>query len=110
VLIVDLDQTIIHTTVDPTVGEWLAEIKEDEKDEAVPEASKEAEAEAEGTSNDAPRDIRSTTPPMPPPKRDKNPNAEALQDVTPFEVPEEWPPGYRGRQAAPRRLYYTKPR
>lgn len=27
-LIVDLDQTIIHTTVDPTVGEWMAEIDE----------------------------------------------------------------------------------
>ena len=26
-LIVDLDQTIIHTTVDPTVGEWIQEIK-----------------------------------------------------------------------------------
>lgn len=24
-LIVDLDQTIIHATVDPTVGEWLAD-------------------------------------------------------------------------------------
>ena len=24
-LIVDLDQTIVHATVDPTVGEWIAE-------------------------------------------------------------------------------------
>ena len=31
-LIVDLDQTIIHTTVDPTVGEWLDEIKAAHRD------------------------------------------------------------------------------
>ncbi|ORY28173.1 hypothetical protein BCR39DRAFT_535875 [Naematelia encephala] len=105
-LIVDLDQTIIHTTVDPTVGEWMAEIEEDERQEqpAVP---------VDG----------STTPPSTPPRprkpsRPPNPNAEALKDVARFQLPDDLPPGY---QAPPGsavnkapigsdRWYYTKPR
>ncbi|GMK53590.1 hypothetical protein CspeluHIS016_0101760 [Cutaneotrichosporon spelunceum] len=44
-LIVDLDQTIIHTTVDPTVGEWLDECAEDAKAEAKAKEEEEARSE-----------------------------------------------------------------
>jgi len=41
-LIVDLDQTIIHTTVDPTVGEWMAEIEKEREMGGVEENPKAA--------------------------------------------------------------------
>ncbi|KAL1412134.1 CTD phosphatase Fcp1 [Vanrija albida] len=104
-LIVDLDQTIIHTTVDPTVGEWMNEIEEDERQ--AKEASKPDEEAAE-----------STTPPNSPPAAAKelprpvNPNAEALSDVARFQLADDLPPGMRSRQRGPEpvRWYYTKPR
>ena len=84
-LIVDLDQTIIHTTVDPTVGEWLDELKK------PPDGS--------------------TTPP-PEDNEEINPNAEALRNVARFQIDDELPPARRGRRPPPpvSRAYYTKPR
>lgn len=117
-LIVDLDQTIIHTTVDPTVGEWMNEIMEDEEEERrakeeEEEKEKKDKAVEEGGEGDKSA-VRSTTPPMsPPPKREKNPNAEALKDVARFQLADDLPPGAvktKGRRPEPVRWYYTKPR
>lgn len=124
-LIVDLDQTIIHTTVDPTVGEWMAEIEEDRKAEEAEAESGSAQAEGEGAEAEAGKGAEggSTTPPGTPPpeiataktrsKREPNPNAEALKDVARFNLADDLPPGYvsNGKQVKlPQRWYYTKPR
>lgn len=121
-LIVDLDQTIIHTTVDPTVGEWMAEIEEDRKAEEEAESS--GKQPAEQSSDEAEAEGESTTPPGTPPpavaeaaktrvKREPNPNAEALRDVARFSLADDFPPGHvaTGKQVKfPQRWYYTKPR
>ena len=101
----DLDQTIIHTTVDPTVGDWMAEIHEDERAQAQAQAQSPPASASAG---------ETTTPPGSPtitPRRGPNPNAEALRDVAKFELSDDPPPpgpGQRGKQ--PERWYYTKPR
>ncbi|KAK4683531.1 RNA polymerase II subunit A C-terminal domain phosphatase, partial [Tremellales sp. Uapishka_1] len=91
-LIVDLDQTIIHTTVDPTVGEWMSEIQQEES-------------------------TTPTTTPPGSPKREseskkKNPNADALRDVARFHLEDELPPGtvMASHVQGVERWYYTKPR
>ncbi|KAK8853067.1 hypothetical protein IAR55_003768 [Kwoniella newhampshirensis] len=113
-LIVDLDQTIIHTTVDPTVAEWMGEI----------EADHSADTSDQGANADFSPLPKSTTPPgsaagypetttppgsprpadtTPPSRpastsdhtpREKNPNAEALKDVAKFQISDDLPPGY----------------
>lgn len=124
-LIVDLDQTIIHTTVDPTVGEWLKECEEDAEEEKKAAASENKENDG-GTTGDTAADDgkmdvdgagkepqpESTTPPgSPKRKREKNPNAEALKDVAKFQLADDVPPGVsRRHQPEPVRWYYTKPR
>lgn len=76
---------------------------------------------AEGSADDkmdvdgadpAPEKPTSTTPPgSPKPKREKNPNAEALKDVAKFQLADDVPPGVsRRHQPDPVRWYYTKPR
>ncbi|WVQ84864.1 hypothetical protein IAT38_007027 [Cryptococcus sp. DSM 104549] len=123
-LIVDLDQTIIHTTVDPTVAEWMDEIESDEQSDSSTDSaslSGQSPRKAEGAEgNNA--DQSSTTPPGSPrkgdaPKRprahkEKNPNAEALKDVAKFQISDDLPPGYvkRSRGENPGRWYFTKPR
>lgn len=111
-LIVDLDQTIIHTTVDPTVGKWMDECEEDAKQQE--QSSKE---QGDKKEKDASEDsAETTTPPGSPPasatkpQRDRNPNAEALKDVAKFELPDDLPPGAKHRGPPPMRSYYTKPR
>ena len=110
-LIVDLDQTIIHTTVDPTVGEWMAEIERDEEEELVPPTlSTESESTGKGKERE---EGETTTPPGSPRpvkrKREPNPNAEALKDVAKFTLADDPGPG-QGRRKVPERYYYTKPR
>jgi len=111
-LIVDLDQTIIHTTVDPTVGEWMTEIEEDERDEGAGDgdgAIAEPQADGAEEEEDAVKRTRpSRTSPPQKVARDKNSNVAALKDVARFLLADELPPGYRGR--GPGRWYYTKPR
>ncbi|WRT70407.1 uncharacterized protein IL334_007405 [Kwoniella shivajii] len=118
-LIVDLDQTIIHTTVDPTVAEWMEEIEFDQSYNNV-ESSSPSQSETRSTTpplspttaagSDAPnmRPTESTTPPtsphianlalpkISPPRRskEKNPNAVALKDVAKFQIADDLPPGY----------------
>ncbi|KZS91631.1 hypothetical protein SISNIDRAFT_456546 [Sistotremastrum niveocremeum HHB9708] len=92
-LIVDLDQTIVHATVDPTVGEWIAEGLEYEKEEIV-NASTDG---ARGSGRSAH-------------KKNVNPNWEALKDVRSFKLPVEsvgLPPSMRDADGC---TYYIKPR
>lgn len=91
-LIVDLDQTIVHATVDPTVGEWIVE------GEAW-EARHRAEAEAPVADEDDP----------------VNPNWEALKDVAKFVLgPEAIGQSPRNNTTPkfniPGCMYYIKPR
>lgn len=125
-LIVDLDQTIIHTTVDPTVGEWMKEIEEDQselgmleqlefqsseqKGEAGTSEGGDHGADAGGQSNGSTTTpLASTEKPKPNKSfREKNPNAAALKDVARFQLADDLRSGYEGRDAG--RWYYTKPR
>ncbi|WVR07840.1 hypothetical protein IAU60_004883 [Kwoniella sp. DSM 27419] len=126
-LIVDLDQTIIHTTVDPTVAEWMEEIEADRRAEKSDDGKTTTPPVSPG-----PQPVDSTTPPhspyaaskplpdiAPPRPREVNPNAEALKDVARFQIADDVPPG----QVKPQkrgvkdsvvqmqgRWYYTKPR
>lgn len=118
IMVVDLDQTVIHAAVDPTIGEWLNEC-------GFWEASR---LGAQGAQ--AQQQQRSTTPDGEP-REDKgkgkgtakakamreNPNKEALRDVFRFQLPNEMPAGFaKGRfsQALPEDgegcWYYIKPR
>lgn len=112
-LIVDLDQTIIHTTVDPTVGDWMAEIEEDERAENASAAvDKEQVAEEPAADTTTPPGSPATSRPAAGKrKREPNPNAEALRDVAKFELSDDPPPpGPRHKGKLPERWYYTKPR
>ncbi|KAF9270753.1 hypothetical protein L218DRAFT_976431 [Marasmius fiardii PR-910] len=93
-LIVDLDQTIVHATVDPTVGEWILE----------GEAWEAKRAEIEGS--EKPSD-----------DEDCNPNWEALKDVKKFRLgPESLgvSSSQKGKSAGKTLdqgcMYYIKPR
>ncbi|KAJ8596296.1 hypothetical protein M405DRAFT_757888 [Rhizopogon salebrosus TDB-379] len=111
-LIVDLDQTIVHATVDPTVGEWIAEgeaweARQTKKRSTTPKDSG-SDNDSDGTASDG--------------EDECNPNWEALQDVRKFRLgPESF-----GMLSAPRGaskgkgkqklienegcMYYIKPR
>lgn len=122
-LIVDLDQTIIHTTVDPTVAEWMDEIHREEMKDAQEKANVPTE-EVKGKGEET------TTPPGSPgpgalgitveSPKEKNPNAEALRDVAKFQIADDLPPGYvklktkttKGQNPpeSEGRWYFTKPR
>ncbi|KAF8338151.1 uncharacterized protein EI90DRAFT_3286868 [Cantharellus anzutake] len=103
-LIVDLDQTIVHATVDPTVGEWI-------EDSARYEAKKAAQQ------NKDPETSRSATPPNPDresspfDENDVNPNWEALKDVKKFKLGGEGQFLRLDQQGADDgTYYYIKPR
>ncbi|TFK70427.1 hypothetical protein BDN72DRAFT_887951 [Pluteus cervinus] len=72
-LIVDLDQTILHATVDPTVGEWIAE------GEAW-EARQKAKAQRSGSKDSGEESDDSSSEE----ESECNPNWEALKDVKKF--------------------------
>ena len=135
-LIVDLDQTIVHATVDPTVGDWISEgeawearqAKRRAELEAKAKAKAEAEAEtSEGgggavmaNGNGKPSD--SSLVFEPDPDDEVNPNWEALKDVKKFRLgPEAFLPPNGIRPSVSRKgkeraienegcLYYVKPR
>ncbi|KAG6854140.1 hypothetical protein C0991_010051 [Blastosporella zonata] len=73
-LIVDLDQTIVHATVDPTVGEWINEGEVWEARQASKASSSKAAAadDSDDTSSDSDDEC--------------NPNWEALKDVKKFRL------------------------
>jgi RNA polymerase II subunit A-like phosphatase len=113
-----LDQTIIHTTVEQTVGEWMDEIDDDgdEEQEREEEIGPPPLAKADpSVGSDHAGEGETTTPPRPPRptkrKRKSKPDhyAEALKDVARFTLPDD-PASGQGRGNQPERWYYTKPR
>lgn len=107
-LIVDLDQTIVHATVDPTVGDWIAEGEAWEARQTNNKVSSEAENDS-----DHPNKAKDD--------EEVNPNWEALKDVKKFRLGPEsfglppWPDKHRakGKERAVETqgcLYYVKPR
>ncbi|KIJ21963.1 hypothetical protein PAXINDRAFT_105638 [Paxillus involutus ATCC 200175] len=109
-LIVDLDQTIVHATVDPTVGEWIAEGEDWEARHAT---------KASSTPNDDGSDSDSDNTTS---EADEcNPNWDALKDVRKFRLgPESFgvsstrgPQKAKGKQKVIENegcIYYIKPR
>lgn len=110
-LIVDLDQTIVHATVDPTVGDWITEGEAWETRHATKKRSsapREGESDSDESSQEEDGD-------------EVNPNWEALRDVKKFRLgPESFglPAGPEARRAKGKEkavetqgcLYYVKPR
>lgn len=136
-LIVDLDQTIVHATVDPTVGDWISEGEAWEtrqakrrtepkvKTKAKAEVQAEANGDGCGSGTIANGDGKGVELPLEPeldPNDEVNPNWEALKDVKKFRLgPEAFlpPTGIRptgsrkGKERAIENegcLYYVKPR
>ncbi|TFY82727.1 hypothetical protein EWM64_g1286 [Hericium alpestre] len=78
-LIVDLDQTIVHATVDPTVGEWIGEGEAWE--------ARQAKKAAAAAANEAPYDEDEDSDDTVSDDEDEvNPNWEALKDVKKFRL------------------------
>ena len=117
-LIVDLDQTIVHATVDPTVGEWINEGEAWEARQAKKRADaekKEAGEEKQGPEADPATEAGAD-------EDEVNPNWEALKDVKKFRLgPEALGQPYWGRMGLrpkPKKqsvevegcMYYIKPR
>jgi RNA polymerase II subunit A-like phosphatase len=116
-LIVDLDQTIVHATVDPTVGEWIAEGEAWEQRQQRRRLREERKAaknveeyDGDDTSSESSSDNDSDD--------EVNPNWEALKDVAKFRLaPESFTPHTRGLKGKGKArvedegcLYYIKPR
>lgn len=106
-LIVDLDQTIVHATVDPTVGEWIAEGEAWESQQSLRASSSKSDSE-------------NPEPVTPGSLDDCNPNWEALKDVKKFKLgPDSFTaPGFRDPKGKGKSksigsdgcMYYIKPR
>ncbi|KAH8119974.1 hypothetical protein DFH11DRAFT_1500359 [Phellopilus nigrolimitatus] len=115
-LIVDLDQTIVHATVDPTVGDWIAEGAAWEDRNARREAKRRITEEEtkEGGSDDSDDSDDDEDE-----EEEVNPNWEALKDVKKFRLPPDTfgAPRSRWKDKSRERgiqndgcLYYVKPR
>ncbi|KAI5124127.1 hypothetical protein M0805_000940 [Coniferiporia weirii] len=114
-LIVDLDQTIVHATVDPTVGDWIAEGEAWEDRNACRAAKKNSRKDVveENGSEDSDASSGNET------EDEVNPNWEALKDVKKFRLPPDNFGAPRARWKDKSRdkgiqndgcLYYVKPR
>ncbi|KAF8478879.1 hypothetical protein JB92DRAFT_3278382 [Gautieria morchelliformis] len=118
-LIVDLDQTIVHATVDPTVGEWIAEGEawDAAQGRATPASDGEGGegGEKEGAGEKEGQEDVAAVP------REVNPNWEALRDVRRFRLGSEGVAprtsvhahagaGAGARLDAQGCMYYIKPR
>lgn len=115
-LIVDLDQTIVHATVDPTVGEWISEGEAWEERQARREARKNKAKDGvkeEGSDDNSDSDVDDEE------DEEVNPNWEALKDVKKFRLAPDtfsaprprWQD--KGKQKGIQNegcLYYVKPR
>lgn len=113
-LIVDLDQTIVHATVDPTVGEWISEGESWEERNARREAKKNGAASKEEGSDDSSDSDEDEDD-----DDEVNPNWEALKDVKKFRLAPDTFNSLRprwqdkGKQKGIQNdgcLYYVKPR
>jgi RNA polymerase II subunit A C-terminal domain phosphatase len=136
-LIVDLDQTIVHATVDPTVGDWISEgeawearqAKRRTKLKVNPKSEVEVQAETNGdgggggaVTNGDGKEAEPTLEFELDPNDEVNPNWEALKDVKKFRLgPEAFLPPTGTRPSGSRKgkeraienegcLYYVKPR
>ena len=135
-LIVDLDQTIVHATVDPTVGDWISEGEAWEARQAKRRAEFETKVKAQvkakpetngegggvGTANGNEKASGPSLEFEPDPDDEVNPNWEALKDVKKFRLgPEAFLPPTGIRPSGSRKgkeraiesegcLYYVKPR
>lgn len=130
-LIVDLDQTIVHATVDPTVGEWIAEgeaweerkekrekRKERDRDKERAKAERAKEREDGDGSDDESSSDEDEDESESEGEDDCNPNWEALKDVKKFRLgPESFgvpsPRPSKGKQKVIENegcMYYIKPR
>ncbi len=107
-LIVDLDQTIVHATVDPTVGEWINE-GEAWEERQVKKAAGEVVEKEKGKVD------------QPDTEDEVNPNWDALKDVKKFRLGPEalgqphqrHKPGPKGKEKLIEQdgcMYYIKPR
>lgn len=103
ILIVDLDQTIVHATVDPTVGEWIAQGKAYENRLAEKAA---AQASKGGTPTKDEDDVESDSDQ----EIEVNPNWEVLKDVSQFKLAPDAPRKGRGVVREEPCDYYIKPR
>ncbi|KAJ2918420.1 hypothetical protein MD484_g2018, partial [Candolleomyces efflorescens] len=74
-LIVDLDQTVVHATVDPTVGEWIAEGESWEAKQAKKQAKSSTPTDSDDSSDESSDE-----------EEECNPNWEALKDVRKFRL------------------------
>ena len=107
-LIVDLDQTIVHATVDPTVGKWIDESKQWD--------ARQAAKAARSKPSSGSRTPTGTPPGSPEPHLEENPNWEALRDVHQFDLPLDHPHAPRGHSWKGKEremevcVYYIKPR
>ncbi|TFK26667.1 hypothetical protein FA15DRAFT_263986 [Coprinopsis marcescibilis] len=116
-LIVDLDQTIVHATVDPTVGEWISEGEAWEARQAA-RAAKRAKASAGGEADSDDSDSSDSSDDE---DDECNPNWDALKDVKKFRLGPEsfgYPPSRGSRSSKGKYkavetegcLYYIKAR
>lgn len=122
----DLDQTIIHAAVDPTIGEWLDECfgkgsnvcelraADGRLETRAVEARKTEGGESEGVKVDGEAKTGEDTTTAKGTTSD-NPNADAIRDVFRFQLPNELPPHLKGRYRQVIRhedlcWYYIKPR
>ena len=110
-LIVDLDQTIVHATVDPTVGDWIAEGEAWEERNARREARRNGIRDIDSDSSDESDDDDE--------EDEVNPNWEALKDVKKFRLALDTfgAPRHRWKDRSRDKsiqndgcLYYIKPR
>lgn len=124
ILIVDLDQTIVHATVDPTVGEWMAQGQAYEEKKASrdakskerkskPKPPKAANGDEDGDNSDASSTDSDDENEA---AVEVNPNWAMLKDVARFKLGPELPaaPSRPGKPAQPPQDdgcdYYIKPR
>jgi RNA polymerase II subunit A-like phosphatase len=118
-LIVDLDQTIVHATVDPTVGEWITEGEAWEARQAKRAERHQRKINQEGDANGDDDESESSSSSDEEQDNEVNPNWDALKDVRKFRLaPESFMSHTRGHAKGKGKarvedegcLYYIKPR
>jgi len=109
-LIVDLDQTIVHATVDPTVGEWISEGEAWEAKQLRKQSRKEHKSTTPVDSDDSDDDSSDDD------DEECNPNWDALKDVKSFRLGPETFTGSSKAKGKQRMVesdgcvYFIKPR
>lgn len=111
-LIVDLDQTIVHATVDPTVGDWIEQSEAWEKRQADKAKAKQESEKNEGDGSEHSGDESDD---------EYDPNWDALKDIKKFRLATDLFDGHGRRSSIKGKgkasaldiegcLYYIKPR